>query len=137
MTRDRPAEPQAAADPPNAGDLLPLPPHVFQILLSLLDRERHGYALLQDIDRRTDGEMRLGTSTLYAAIKRMVAAGLIEETEPPSDEESTDERRRYYRATPFGRAVAREEALRIGRLHRMIKDAGVLDRPPASARVEP
>ena len=109
--------------------LLPLPAHVFQILLSLLDHDLHGYALIQDIARRTGGEMALGTSTLYAAIKRMVKAGLLAETDRPADADSDDERRRYYRATAFGQAVAREEARRIRRLHDMIADARALDAP--------
>jgi len=109
--------------------LLPLPAHVFQILLSLLDHDLHGYALIQDIARRTGGEMALGTSTLYAAIKRMVKAGLLAETGRPADADSDDERRRYYRATAFGQAVAREEARRIRRLNDMIADARVLEAP--------
>jgi len=112
--------------------LLPLPAHVFQILLSLVDRELHGYALIQDIALRTDDEMVLGTSTLYAAIKRMVATGLLAETDRPADADSDDERRRYYRATPFGQAVAREEARRIRRLNEMIADARLLDAPSRS-----
>src|SRR3990167_8335021 len=103
--------------------LLPLPAHVFQILLSLLDRELHGYALIQDIARRTEDEMVLGTSTLYAAVKRMATAWLLEETDRPVHTDSNDERRRYFRATPFGQAVAREEARRIRRLNEMIADA--------------
>jgi len=117
-------------------DLLPLPPHVFHILLSLLDRDLHGYALIQDIALRTGGETQLGTSTLYAALKRMLGAGLLEETERPAGEPSTDERRRYYRATALGRDVARAEALRIRRLERMLAETGVLDRRPAGARLK-
>ena len=100
----------------NPKDHLPLQPHVLQILLSLIQREMHGYSLIKDIGARTEGEMVLGTSTLYAAIKRMVKAGLLEEIQRPADSDSADDRRRYYRATPFGRGVAREEALRIRRL---------------------
>jgi DNA-binding PadR family transcriptional regulator len=112
---------------PDPRSLLPLPAHVFQVLLSLLDRELHGYALIQDIARRTDGEMVLGTSTLYAAIKRMVKSGLLEATDRPAGVDSDDERRRYYRVTPFGQAVAREEALRIRRLNQMIADTRLLE----------
>lgn len=117
---------------PDPRSLLPLPPHVFQILLSLVDRDRHGYALIQDIARRTNGEMTIGTSTLYAAVKRMAKAGLIEETERPADADSDDERRRYYRATPLGHAAAREEARRIRRLSEMIADIPLLDAPSRS-----
>ena len=105
---------------------LPLQSHVLQILLSLIQREMHGYSLIKDIGARTEGEMVLGTSTLYAAIKRMVKAGLLEETDPPGDAESEDGRRRYYRATAFGREVAREEDLRIRRLDEMLAGTSLL-----------
>ncbi len=105
---------------------LPLQPHVFQILLSLIQREMHGYSLIKDIGARTEGEMVLGTSTLYAAIKRMVKADLLEEIQRSADSDSEDGRRRYYRATPFGRGVAREEALRIRRLDDMLAGTSLL-----------
>ena len=108
---------------PRPGDLLPLPSHVFLILLSLLEHERHGYALLKDVERRTDGETRLGTSTLYAALRRMLAQGLIAEVPAPADADSDDSRRRYYRATAFGTRVAAAEAQRVRRLGELI--AGV------------
>ena len=115
---------------------LPLRPHVFQILLSLLETEMHGYSIIKDIEGRTEGEVILGTSTLYAAIKRMVAAGLLMESDGPSKEESTDERRRYYRLTDLGREVAREEALRIRRLGQMVASTGLLDSSSVAETVE-
>lgn len=108
-------------------DHLPLQPHVFQILLTLVGREMHGYGIIKDIGERTQGEMLLGTSTLYAAIKRMVAAGLLEETGPPADADSADVRRRYYRATALGREVGREEAKRIRRLDAMVARTDLLE----------
>ncbi len=105
----------------------PLQSHVFHILMSLLDRQRHGYSIIKDISQRTNGEVELGTSTVYAAIKRMMRDGLLEETDKPADEDSADVRRRYYRATDLGREVAREEALRVRRLSRMVAEAKVLD----------
>lgn len=114
-------------DASNLKDHLPLQPHVFQILLSLVGRQMHGYAIIKDIDQRTEGEMLLGTSTLYAAIKRMVAVRLLEETDPPPDADSSDVRRRYYRATARGREVAREEARRIRRLDAMVARTDLLD----------
>jgi len=98
---------------------LPLPAHDFHILLSVLEERRHGYGIIQDIAIRTDGETRLGTSTLYAALKRLERGGLIRAAERPAADASSDERRQYFIATPFGRAVAREEARRIERLHRL------------------
>ena len=106
---------------------LPLQPHVFQILVSLLEDRLHGYSIIKDISGRTHGELELGTSTLYAAIKRMVQAGLLEETTKPDGVASADVRRRYYLATNLGRQVAREEALRIRRLDRMVADTNLLE----------
>ena len=118
----------------NPKDHLPLQAHVFHILLSLIEHERHGYSIIQDIARRTDGDMMLGTSTLYAAIKRMVGTGLLVEVPRPPDADSGDPRRRYYRATELGRAVAREEALRIRRLGQLVAQIPLLEGSPAPER---
>jgi DNA-binding PadR family transcriptional regulator len=96
---------------------------VFQILLSLVDGDAHGYALIQDIRRRTDGEVSLTASTLYAAVKRMLAAGWIAEVKKPANE---DPRRRYYRITPAGRDAARVEAARLERLTVMARERRLL-----------
>ena len=105
----------SAARPIVAATAAPLTTPVFQILLSLIDEELHGYALIQDIRERTDGEVSLTASTLYAALKRLLDAGLIEElgARPRSGD---DARRRYYRITTSGRAAARDEARRLERL---------------------
>jgi DNA-binding PadR family transcriptional regulator len=100
-------------DKPSPGDLLPLNPAVFHILLSLADGERHGYALKREIAARTDGQMRLGPGVLYGSIAKMLAQGLIEESDDRPDPHLDDERRRYYRITPFGRKVAHAEAARM------------------------
>ncbi len=60
--------------------LLPLTPAVFHVLLALADSERHGYGIMQEVAARTNGMMRMGPGTLYGSIKRMLAAGLIEES---------------------------------------------------------
>jgi len=106
---------------------LPLAPHSFQILLSLLDRELHGYSIIKDIEARTGGEMMLGTSTVYAAIKRMVQEGLLEATEASGVKPSGGPKRRYYRITDYGRTVARAEGLRITRLQDMVAGTSLLD----------
>ena len=80
-------------------DFLPLTPAMFHILLALADRERHGYHIMQEVEERTEGKVRLGPGTLYGSIKRMLAAGWIEETEERPDRDLDDERRRYYRLT--------------------------------------
>jgi len=93
----------------------PLSAQVFQILLSLVDDDLHGYAIIQDVAQRTGGEVRLTASTLYGAVKRLLDNGWIEELrERPKGDD--DPRRRYYRLTPKGRQAARGEALRIERL---------------------
>ena len=103
----------------------PLSPQVFQILLSLADGEdRHGYAILRDIEERTGGEIRLTASTLYAAIKRMLEAGLIAEVDAP--EETGGAPRRCYRLRKAGRDVARAEAERLARAVDMARDKRLL-----------
>ena len=94
-------------------DLLPLTPAVMHILLALADEERHGYGIMKDVEGRSGGEMRLGPGTLYGAIKRMLADGLIEESDERPDPGLDDQRRRYYRITSFGREVAGAEAERL------------------------
>ncbi len=118
---------------------VPLAPHSFQILLSLLDRELHGYSIIKDIETRTGGEMVLGTSTAYAAIKRMVESGFLEEASSDSDEQSGGPQRKVYRITEWGRDVARAEGLRITRLERMVAEKGLLDPSgvPATGKVAP
>jgi DNA-binding PadR family transcriptional regulator len=95
---------------------LPLSVPVFQILVSLADRDLHGYAIIQDVSSRTDGEVRLTASTLYAAMKRMLDAGMVDEvSEPRRAPDGEDPRRRYNRKTPYGREVAQLEAARLER----------------------
>ena len=94
-------------------DLLPLTPAVFHILLALTDTERHGYAIIKEVESLTEGRMRLGPGTLYGSIKRMLEEGFIEESDERPDPSLDDERRRYYRLTEFGRRVAVAEAKRL------------------------
>lgn len=94
-------------------ELLPLTPPVFHILLALADQERHGYGIMQDVARQTDGGLQLGPGTLYGCLKRMLAAGLVEEADERRDPALDDERRRYYRMTPFGKRTVRAEAQRL------------------------
>jgi DNA-binding PadR family transcriptional regulator len=101
-----------------------LPPATFHILLALADDDRHGYAIIQDIAARTDGELKLSAGTLYRSIQRMLEQGLIVETRERPAPEEDDERRRYYRITPDGTAAARAEARRLGQLVKMARAAG-------------
>src|ERR1017187_3274649 len=99
--------------PQSAQELLPLTPPVFHILLSLADEERHGYGIMQDVARQTDDALQLGPGTLYGCLKRMLAAGLVEESDERPDPTLDDERRRYYRMTTLGKRVVRAEAQRL------------------------
>ncbi len=100
---------------------VPLSPQVFHILLSLVDEEMHGYAIIKGVAERTDGEIRLTASTLYAAIKRLLDGGWIEEVTRRARTAGDDPRRRYYRLTTLGRAAARAEARRLERLAAMAR----------------
>lgn len=86
---------------------------MFQVLVALADGEKHGYAILKEVSRRTDGKVVLRAGTLYTAIRRFVDDGLIEESEERPDAALDDERRRYYRLTTRGRAVAMAETERL------------------------
>src|SRR5439155_15954831 len=108
----------------DVAELLPLPPATFHILLALMDQDRHGYAIIQDIEARTRGELRLSAGTLYRSIQRMLEQGLIVETRERPAPEEDDERRRYYRITPLGNAVAKAEARRLTDLVRWARAAG-------------
>lgn len=95
---------------------LPLSAVVLHILLALADGERHGYAIAQQIDATTRGEIRTGPGTLYGSIQRMLAAALIEEAPARRRAADDDERRRYYRMTAFGKRVLELELERLAEL---------------------
>lgn len=109
-------------------DFLPLPGDTFDVLVSLADDDRHGYAILQDIADRTDGRIRLSPSTLYAVIKRLLESGLIDELSERPDPAHDDVRRRYYRLTTLGRRVAKAEAARLERLLADARLSGLVPR---------
>jgi DNA-binding PadR family transcriptional regulator len=101
--------------------LLPLTPAMFHVLIALADGERHGYAIIKEIERRTAGDLRLSAGTLYALVRRFVSEGVIEESAERPDPALDDERRRYYRLTAFGRGVAQAEARRFETLIAMAR----------------
>jgi len=119
--------------PRDPRDLLPLTPPVFHILLALAEGERHGYGIMQDVARQTANALQLGPGTLYGCLKRMLAAGLVEESGERPDPALDDERRRYYRMTGLGREAARAEAQRLSaavsaaRARRMFARPGVAE----------
>jgi DNA-binding PadR family transcriptional regulator len=114
-------------DPPPES-LLPLPPATFHILLALADGDRHGYAIIQEVGARTNGEVKLSAGTLYRSIQRMLEQGLLDEVRERPAPELDDERRRYYRITAFGRAVARAETQRLAELLRLARGSGFVPR---------
>ena len=95
------------------GRLLPLTSGMFQVLIALADGEKHGYAIIKEVARRTDGTVTLSAGTLYTIVRRFVNEGVIAETDERPDPALDDERRRYYRLTEFGRDVAKAEAARM------------------------
>ena len=113
----------ATHDPPPE-TLLPLQSATFHILLALADADRHGYAIIQEVASRTSGDVRLSAGTLYRSVQRMLEQGLIEELRVRPAPELDDERRRYYRITPFGKAVARAETQRLAELLRLARVSG-------------
>ena len=95
--------------------LLPLKPVAFHILMSLVDGERHGYAITQDIASRTASKIKLEPGNLYRSLKAMLDDGIIEESERRPAADLDDQRRRYYRITPAGRKAAKEESARLAK----------------------
>ena len=110
---------------------LPLAPATFEILLALVDGERHGYAIMKEVTTRTEGAVRLGPGTLYGALKRLLEAGLVEEGGERADPELGDDRRRYYRLTKLGLRVARLEARRLDAMVRAARQKRLIRMEPA------
>ena len=108
----------------STGTFLPLPPATFHILMAVADEDRHGYAIIQEVAVRTNGQIKLSAGTLYRSIQRMLEQGLISETADRPAPELDDERRRYYRITPLGSAVARAETTRLSKLVRLARRHG-------------
>ncbi|MGH9340862.1 MAG: PadR family transcriptional regulator [Acidobacteriota bacterium] len=100
----------------------------FYILLALSEGERHGYAIMQEVAEHSGGEIRLGPGTLYGAIKRLLAAGYIEETDERPDPELDDSRRRYYHLSGSGRKAVAAEAERLASLVRLAQSRRILDK---------
>jgi DNA-binding PadR family transcriptional regulator len=98
-------------------------------LVALADGDKHGYAILKEIARRTDGDVRLSAGTLYALVRRATADGLIVESEDRPDPSLDDERRRYYRLTPLGRRVAAAEIGRLESIVEMARAKKLVSRP--------
>jgi DNA-binding PadR family transcriptional regulator len=94
--------------------LIPLTPAVFFILFALADGEKHGYAIMQQTNKLSEGRFRMGPGTLYTTIQRLLEFSLIEELSGTSDPDARDSRRRYYRLTRQGKALLDLEINRMG-----------------------
>ena len=106
---------------PKPESFIPVKPHSFHVLLSLADREQHGYGIMQEVLERTDGKVRLWPATLYGTLKRLIEEELIEESDERPAAELDDARRRYYRLTRLGRRVLAAESERLEDLIRVVR----------------
>ena len=107
----------------------PLTPAMFHVLLALADGEKHGYAILKEVARRTEGKVRLSAGTLYGIIKRLDESGWILEKSQRPDIGFDDERRRYYQLTETGRRVAMAEATRLEEMVEMARAKRLVRKP--------
>jgi DNA-binding PadR family transcriptional regulator len=112
--------------PQDPQELVPLTPAVFNILLALADGEKHGYGIMLEVEANTGGRVVLGPGTLYGSIKRMLAAGLIQESDERADPELDDQRRRYYRLSGLGQSVLALEAERLASQVRLAREKRIL-----------
>jgi DNA-binding PadR family transcriptional regulator len=106
----------AGAEAPDPGPHLPLAPASLHIVLALNRGERHGYAIMGDVEQLSDGVIKMGPGTLYGTIKKLVAEGLIEQSDARPDPALDDQRRKYYRLTALGQAVGAAEIQRLANL---------------------
>jgi DNA-binding PadR family transcriptional regulator len=116
------------------GELLPLTPAVFHVLLALAGGERHGYAIMQEVAESTAGRIKMGPGTLYGTIKRLLEAQMIEESDERPDPEMDDDRRRYYRLTGLGEWAVRAEALRYAEIAELARRKRLLGKPVRAAQ---
>ena len=120
----------------NPEDMLPLTPAVFHILLALTEGERHGYAIMQEVAESTHRQINMGPGTLYGTIKRLLEAGLIEESDRRPDAEADDERRRYYCLIGLGQRVVEAEASRYNELAKLVRRKQLVRKPPKTVPAE-
>lgn len=95
----------------NSHSRLPRPPAALHILLALAGQDLHGYAIMQDVARQSEGKYKLGPGTLYDNLQKLIRRGWVEELGNRPDDD--DPRRRYYRLTSVGRSVLRAETDRL------------------------
>jgi len=112
---------------------LPLKPNWFHILLSLSEQEQHGYGIMQDVLERTHGKVRLWPTTLYGTIRKLIEAGLVEESDERPAVELDDARRRYYRLTSLGSRVLAAESQRLEELVGILRSKRGLNKKEATS----
>src|ERR1700754_3368394 len=105
---------------------VPLTPAVFHILFALVTGDKHGYEIAKQIAEDSQGRVSMGTGTLYGSIKRMLADGLIEETDDRPVPDLDDERRRYYRLTEQGRGALDTDLARYAQVVAVARDRDLL-----------
>ena len=117
----------------NPMNMVPLPVAQLHILLALATGDKHGYAIMREVEALTEGEVTMGPGTLYGAVKKMLKAGIVEESDERPDPEMDDRRRRYYRITGLGGRVLDAEVSRMERLSRTARSiqATAMRRPSA------
>jgi DNA-binding PadR family transcriptional regulator len=116
------------AEIPGVHHLLPLTPAVFYILFALAEGEKHGYAIMKEVESVSGGQFTMGPGTLYTTLQRLLELGLIEETSTPSDSER---RRRGYRLSRMGRKALEAE---LGRMESLVRSAQRRKLAPREAR---
>ncbi len=114
-------------------DLLPLPASQLHILLALATGDKHGYAIMKEVEAFTSGAVKMGPGTLYGAASQMLKVGLIEEAPERPDPDLDDQRRRYYRLTGLGLRALDAEVSRIEQLARTARTrrSAAMRRPDA------
>jgi DNA-binding PadR family transcriptional regulator len=115
--------------PEDLQTLLPMTPAVFYVLFSLADGEKHGYAIMQESSKLSNGEFRMGPGTLYTTLQRLLELKVIEEVELPAVGDQRDSRRRYYRLTGTGRALLEAELARMDTVVRLARRKKLVPRP--------
>jgi DNA-binding PadR family transcriptional regulator len=104
---------------------LPLKPDTLLILLVLARHDRHGYGIIRDVERRSEGAVRLPTGALYRSLRRLMADRLILEADRRPVDDLDEDRRRFYHLTPLGRAVMDAD---VARMARLVRAAGLIRR---------
>ncbi len=100
----------------------PLTPAVFHILLALSKEEKHGYGIMKQVEKDSQGKVSMGAGTLYGSLKRMLDAGLVKESDKKIDPEMDDERRIYYQITSTGKKTLEAELERYKHIVSVAKE---------------